>query len=255
MNLSNTSICKIENSFRYGSIKLAIMTPMANEADNVERFVTEVLKICRSFGFSSIQFFSIVDKASKDGTVDILYKLSVKTPELKVIYSSKNWNVVDAYVCGYRESIKSKSDWILELDAGFSHRPSDIPKFFYKMQGGFDCVFGSRYFRGKRTSKAPLFRHFMSKGGTILCNALLNTKLSDMTSGFELFKRSTLQQILKIGINSIGPFFQTEIKTHAHKFKIAEVPIYYSAPDYNFRMIELYDALKNLIKLYRYRIN
>jgi dolichol-phosphate mannosyltransferase len=233
----------------YKNIKLAIVTPMANEAGNAEKFVIDVLCVCRAFEFSKIYFFSVLDKASNDGTRNILITLSKFTPELKVIFAPENRNVVDAYIRGYREAIKIGADWILEMDAGFSHQPSDIIQFFTKMQSGYDCVFGSRYFQGKRTSRAPIARHFMSKGGTILCKVLLGTKLSDMTSGFELFKREALEVILSMGILSIGPFFQTEIRTFAHRFNITEVPIFYDAPSYKFRAIELYDAFKNLFRL------
>ena len=68
----------------------------------------------------------------------------------------------------------------------------------------------------------------MSKGGTILCKVLLGMKLSDMTSGFELFKQGVLEEILSIGILSKGPFYQTEIRTLAHDYNISEVPIFYN---------------------------
>jgi len=238
----------------YKNIELAVVTPMANEADNAEKFVIDVLSYCKAFEFSKIHFFSILDKASVDGTKNILTSLSKITPELKVIYAPENKNVVDAYIRGYLEGIKIGADWILEIDAGFSHRPSDIPKFFEKMKSGYDCVFGSRYFHGKRTSKAPFTRHFLSKGGTILCKVFLGTKLSDMTSGFELFKREVLEEILSKGILSKGPFFQTEIRTFAHDFTISEVPIFYNIPSRKFRIIELYDAFKNLLRLCRLKI-
>jgi dolichol-phosphate mannosyltransferase len=254
MNQSTLVSNKEEEICFYNNLKLAIVIPMANEEDNVEKFVTDVLKVCRAFEFSKIYFFAILDNASNDGTKTILINLSKFTPELKVIYAPENRNVVDAYIRGYREAINIRADWILEMDAGFSHQPSDISKFFRKMKSGYDCVFGSRYFQGKKTSKAPLARHFMSKGGTILCNVLLGTKLSDMTSGFELFKREVLDAILSMGILSIGPFFQTEIRTFAHGFNITEVSIFYNAPSYKFRLIELYDAFKNLFRLFRLKI-
>ena len=237
----------------FSDFKLAIVSPMANESENVELFVARVLEICSKFRFKAINFFAVVDKASRDGTIDILYGLSKKYSELNVIYSPENRNVVDAYIRGYQEAIDSNNDWILEIDAGFSHQPDDIPNFFFKMKEGYDCVFGSRFYQGGKTSEVPMFRYILSKGGTVLCKIFLKTRLTDMTSGFELFRRDVLLNILSKGIYSVGPVFQTEIKAHAHEFNIAEVPIFYRAPNYKFKMIEIYDSFKNLFRLYRLR--
>jgi len=76
-----------------------------------------------------------------------------------------------------------------------------------------------------------------------------------MTSGFELFKRETLQKILNKGILSKGPFFQTEIRAYAHQFRITEVPIHYRAASYNIGGADLCDALSNLWRLFRARFS
>lgn len=199
----------LEKNSSFSNINLAIVCPMANERDNVELFVTDVIKECLPFHFKKLIFFVIVDDVSQDGTIPFLNKLAHRIPELMVIYAPDNRCVVDAYLRGYEEALKSKADWVLEIDAGFSHQPSDIPQFIYKMSEGFECVFGTRFSPEGRFDDKKKSRYIISRGGIILSNTLLGTKLSDMTGGFELFKADALKIILEENICSRGPFFQT----------------------------------------------
>jgi len=239
----------------YSEINLGIVCPMANESENAELFVRDVLQKCRVFRFNSINFYAICDNASNDNTLNILYKLSNDKSELNVVFAPENRCVVDAYVRGYREAINAECDWILEIDAEFTHNPGDISKFFTKMSDGYDCVFGSRYLGDSKVIKNSISRSVISRGGSILTNLLIGTKLNDMTSGFELFTRRSLESILDRGIFSKGPFFQTEIKTIAHDFKIAEVPISYISGSRKINVAEIRDALKNLLHLFLRRLN
>jgi len=227
-------------------VNLGIVCPMANEIDNAESFVTEVLNICKKFDFKSIRMYAVFDKKCTDGTYKLLKSLATNVPELVVVFAPENRNVVDAYLRGYSEALSNNSDWILEIDAGYSHQPTDIPRFFEKMKDGYDCVFGSRFCHGAKLTDKVLKRYLISRGGTLLTNFLLGTKLTDMTSGFELFSRDALNKILDKGIRSQGPFFQTEIRTHGHAFSIAEVPIHYKAPSHNVGSKAVSDAFSNL---------
>jgi len=225
------------------TITLGIVCPMANEQDTACHFVKEVLQHCR--GFAQVRFFAILDRVSRDRTKDLLEQVSVHTPELCVIWAPENRCVVDAYVRGYQEAIAAGCDWILEIDAGYSHRPQDIPQFFHKMLEGYDCVFGSRFCRGGSMT-GDWKRYWVSYGGSMLANLILGTKLKDMTSGFELFQRDALIQVLQKGLRSRGHFFQTEIKFYCHQFKIAEVPIQYKVLSNSVNQSVVKEALTNL---------
>jgi dolichol-phosphate mannosyltransferase len=155
---------------------------------------------------------------------------------------------------GYKEALALHPDWILEIDAGFSHRPEDIPVLFRKMEEGYDCVFGSRFIDGGSLSDSSRKRYWISWGGTILTNLLLGTTLRDMTSGFQLFTREALQQIVDRGIRSRGPFFQTEMKTYARRMKITEAPIHYRAASHAVGNKQIKDAFSNLWRLFTLRL-
>jgi dolichol-phosphate mannosyltransferase len=240
------------NTSRFSNVSLGIACPMANERSTAVEFVNAVLEHCT--GFKSVTFFAVFDNACKDGTIDLLKVLQNKLPQLKVIWAPEDKCVVDAYVRGYREALKADCDWILEIDASFSHQPSHIPQFFDKMAEGYDCVFGSRFCKGGEFTDAPLSRRFISYAGTVLTNLLLGTKLKDMTSGFEMFTNAALRKVLEKGINSRGHFFQTEIKTHCRNMRIVEVPIHYRAPSQNVNFAVIIDAFSNLFRLFRKRL-
>jgi dolichol-phosphate mannosyltransferase len=248
MNISDTSNKKL----RLRNINLGIVCPMANERSMAVDFVKEVLERCKDF--KSVKFFAVFDNACRDGTYNLLKDWKDKPTQLQVVWAPENKCVVDAYVRGYREALEAGCNWVLEIDAGFSHQPAEIPQFFEKMAEGFDCVFGSRFCKGGEFAERPLSRYIISRGGSVLTNLLLGTKLKDMTSGFEMFTSGALRKVLDKGIRSRGHFFQTEIKTYCRDMRITEVPIHYRAPSQNVTAAIIIDAFKNLMLLFGKRL-
>ena len=237
---------------KLSDLSLAIACPMANEGTRAVEFVDAVLAQCTAF--RERRMVVVLDRASKDNTLDLMNEHAKITPQLQVVWAPENRGIVDAYVRGYREALALEADWILEMDAGFSHRPEDMAALFQKMQEGYDCVFGSRFCPGGSISESSRKRLWISWGGTVVTNLLLGTKLHDMTSGFQLFTRAALQQIVDRGIKSRGPFFQTEMKTYARAMKIVEVPIQYRAASHNVGNKQIKDALENLSRLFFLRL-
>jgi len=226
------------------TVHLGIVCPMANEAASAEAFVRAVLDQCG--GFKSVVMFCVLDRVSRDGTLDIVKNLAVREKCLHLVWAPENRCVVDAYIRGYHEALEKGSDWILEIDAGFSHKPDDIPKFFEAMTDGRDCVFSTRFGKGGRSSDCPLWRTIVSRGGTVLTNLLLGTKLSDMTGSFNLFNRETLQKVLNRGVRSRSHFFHNEIKFYCRHSQFTEVPIHYDSPSNSVNWRILVNALQNL---------
>jgi dolichol-phosphate mannosyltransferase len=225
---------------------------MANEGTKAVDFVDAVLAQCQEFRART--FLVILDRANKDNTLELLREHALTTPDLKVIWAPENRGPVDAYVRGYREALALNPDWILEIDAGFSHQPADIPILFQKMTNGYDCVFGSRFCPGGSIKDSSRKRYWISWGGTFLTNLLLGTKLHDMTSGFQLFTREALEMIVARGIESRGPFFQTEMKTYCRKLHVTEAPIQYRAASHNVGRKQIGDAFRNLWRLFCMRL-
>jgi dolichol-phosphate mannosyltransferase len=220
---------------------------MANEGENAIEFVRQVLAQCN--GFKQVDFFVVLDQVSKDGTQQHLAEYAYKDPRLTVVWAPENRCVVDAYVRGYREALNSGADWILEIDAGFSHQPAQIPRFFEAMEQGYDAAFGTRFSKGGKIEDSSAARRLVSRGGTILTNVVLGTTLADMTSGFQLFRAPVLRKILEKGLFSQGPFFQTEMKAYCAKLKIVEVPITYRAATHNVGSQHILESFTQLHRL------
>ncbi len=225
---------------------------MANEGEEAVRFVQEVLAQCN--GFRRVEFFAVLDGVTRDNTVELLRAYTQAEPRLTVVWAPENRCVVDAYVRGYREALASGADWILEIDAGFSHYPEDMPLLFSKMREGYDCVFGSRFMTGAHYVRDNTKRYLVSLGGTLAANLLLGTSQTDMTSGFELFSRCALESVLRMGIESRAHFFQTEIKVYCRRLKFVEVPIHYRSPSPGLGSPALKDSVQQLGRLFRLRL-
>src|SRR5229473_5638342 len=160
-------------------IKLGIVTPFANERGNAEDFVAAVLSVCARYSFSRVEMYAVLDNVCTDGTHDILREMAMREPRLQVIWAPENRCVVDAYMRGYRQALQRGNDWILEIDAGFSHDPEQIPLLFSEMANARDCVFGVRFGLPGARFEGGLKRRLISQGGSALSNMLLGTKLGD----------------------------------------------------------------------------
>lgn len=123
-----------------------VVIPMANEAADFDEFVSALQNTLDWIGSGSIYF--IVDKVSKDNTLELCQNLSEKDDRFHVIWAPENKNVVDAYLRGYREALKNGHDIIIEMDAGLSHDPRALPMFLRVLNEGNECAFGSRFING-----------------------------------------------------------------------------------------------------------
>jgi dolichol-phosphate mannosyltransferase len=198
------------------------------------------------------RIYCVLDKISVDDTRSIISDIAAGDSRVTLVWAPENKCVVDAYLRGYRAALDDGCDWILEMDGGFSHLPEEIPQFLDAMQQGYDFVGGSRFMSGG-SHRSPLSRVIVSRGGSVVTNLLLKTKMTDMTSGFECFRRDALEHVLTEGIVSKANFFQTEIRCLMHQFKWREVPISYRNPQPGMALVRLREAFQVLWGMHRGR--
>ncbi|HYD35465.1 MAG TPA: glycosyltransferase family 2 protein [Vitreimonas sp.] len=220
--------------------KIAIVIPAANESETIIEFAQQLLLESRKQRAQAELFF-VLDHASKDDTLQKLQKFARRRPEIHVIFEPKNRNVVDAYVRGYKEALKSKCKWFIEMDCGFSHLPSELGLFIGGLRAGYDCVFGIRPLWSFQY-QVPLKRRVLSLGGTIISNLCLGTQFSDMTSGYEAFTRAAITKILSKPLKSTGNFWHVEMRYRARKMRWTEVRITYQFPSASVRSKTVNDA-------------
>jgi dolichol-phosphate mannosyltransferase len=224
--------------------KLAVITPLANERDTIDEFVRRVMAQLLPHD----RLITVFDNVCNDGSLNMAREIAQGEPRLHVVFAPENRCVVDAYFRGYREALATDADWILEMDGGLSHLPEQIPPFLDAMSRGYDYAGGSRFMTGGGFD-GPWSRYLISRGGTLLTNLLVGTRMRDMTSGFECFTRQTLQLVVDEGVQSRAHFFQTEIRTRMHDLKWVEIPIHYNSPSSSVGKASLSEAFRILFQL------
>jgi len=206
----------------------AVVVPLANEEADLPAFSVALRSVMDAAGGGSV--YLIVDRVSKDRTLEHCHELSRLDARFVTKWIPENRNVVDAYINGFREALKDGYEIVIEMDGGLSHDPRAIPAFLRALNEGNDCAFGSRYMNGGSMVDSPFRRRLLSKGGTLLARWLLGSRLADMTSGFQGFRRAVLLKLVEHPLRSTAHFYQTELRYLLRNQKLIEVPIHYRAP-------------------------
>lgn len=226
--------------------RLGVVVPLANESGTVDVFLERVLA---ALGDRDL-VFCILDNVSKDDTQEKVESYGARDSRVKCIWAPESRCIVDAYFRGYREALDAGCQWILEMDGGFSHDPTEIPLFITAMESGAEFAAGSRFASGGG-HRGNLYRTGISWIGTFLSNWLLRTEMKDMTSGFQCFSNPALRHVVDTGVESRFHFFQTEIRYMLKDWKWVEIPITYSNPSPGIGMAPIKEAVSILWKLSR----
>jgi dolichol-phosphate mannosyltransferase len=229
----------------YSDFNWCAIVPMANEEKDFIPFEETFTRVLDSL--ESGRVYLIVDNASRDRTLELCEALCIRDSRYITVWAPDNRNVVDAYLSGFKRALDDGFDIILEMDAGLSHDPRAIPMFLRVLSEGNEVAFGSRYINGGSMADSPLFRRFMSKGGTLAAKVLLGSKPRDMTSGFQGFHRGVLMRLLKNKLHSKGHFYQTEVRHLLRNTRWIEVPIHYRAPSPRVSQKAIQNSIKVLL--------
>lgn len=224
--------------------KTIIVMPVANEQETMRSIIEEILAL----PYDNLHLYPVIDSYSKDKTEEIIRSYE-HTGRVKCIFYEKSTGVISCYMEGYRQALKGGAEFVIEMDGGGSHKPSEIPQYIENLEAGYDCVWGSRFIKGGGMKDDPLYRKILSGGGTFLSNLVLGTKLKDMTSGFEAFKREVLERFEFDNFLSTGHMYQTEMRYYCRNYNTIEVPIHYTAGKSSLKFKSVTEALSILFKL------
>lgn len=225
-------------------LKTIIVMPVANEENTMGTIIEEILAL----PYENLFLYPVIDAYSKDRTEEIIREYE-NTGRVKCIFYKDSKGVISCYLEGFRRALEDGADWIIEMDGGGSHQPSEIPQFMERLAEGYDCVWGSRFVEGGGISNHPLYRRILSSGGTYLSNLVLGTKLKDMTSGFEAFRYDVLNNFNFDNFLSNGHMYQTEMRYYCRNYKTVEVPIHYIGGTSSLKSSAVKEALQILFKL------
>ena len=200
-----------------------VIIPTYKEKENI-RAITEAV-----FGLQQGYHILVIDDNSPDGTAQIVKDLMVTYPEqLFLLERSGKLGLGTAYITGFNWALERGYQFIMEMDADFSHNPADLERLYQVCKSGeADVAIGSRYVPGGKTENWPLDRHIYSKGGAFYTKMITWMPVNDPTAGFVCYSRKVLASMNLDQIKFVGYAFQIEMKLASWKlgFRLKEVPI------------------------------
>ncbi len=202
-----------------------VIIPTYNEIENVEAIIRAVLDLQKEF------HVLIVDDNSPDGTAATVSKMQPDFRDRLFLEVRKEKSGLGtAYIHGFRWAIARNYNYIFEMDADFSHRPSDLLRLYRTCLNGADVAIGSRYKKGVNVVNWPLYRVLLSYGASFYVKLITGMRVHDPTAGFICYRRKVLESIDLDAVKFIGYAFQIEMKFRAYlkKFRIEEVSIIFT---------------------------
>ena len=205
-----------------------LILPTYDEAENVRAIVTAahgvLTEACGAGGFRIL----VVDDASPDGTGAIADALAAEAEEVAVLHRPAREGLGPAYLAGFEQALAQGAGYVFEMDADFSHDPTDLARLLEAVRdGGADVALGSRSVSGGGVTDWGRVRRLVSRGGSRYAARVLGLPLRDLTGGFKCFRAEVLRTIGLESVESKGYAFQVELTYRAWRrgFRVVEVPI------------------------------
>jgi dolichol-phosphate mannosyltransferase len=207
-------------------MKTVVVVPTYNEADNLPAIVAELLAL----GIDGMEML-VVDDASPDGTGQLADSMAQRYPGIiHVIHRPGKMGLGTAYVQGFQWALDRGADFVIQMDADFSHSPTYIPVFLSEVKD-YDVVVGSRYVQGGQLDERWGWgRWFLSWwANSVWVRIALGIRSKDATAGFKCWRAMALHRIGLERVHSNGYVFQVEMAYIAEKIglRIKEIPIYF----------------------------
>ena len=231
--------------------KALVIIPTYNEAENIKKVIEASI---REKTFDVL----VVDDSSPDGTSSIVKEVIKSYPKKIFLEVRKNKDGLGrAYVHGFKWAIKKKYDYIFEMDADFSHNPSELITMLEYLKKGNDMVIGSRYIKGINVVNWPLGRILLSYLASVDVRVITSMPIKDPTAGFVGYKREVLEAIALDKVKFVGYAFQVEMKykTWRKKFSYIEHPIIFTNRTLGFSKMDGRIIWEGLLGVLILRIN
>lgn len=216
-------------------VRLTVVIPTYNEADNLPAMAEALFKL----PLPHLRLI-VVDDDSPDGTGKVADELSERysaaaetgdVPRIIVIHRDGKYGLGTAYIEGMKLALENGADYIVQMDADFSHSPHYIPQMLGVMiSAGADVVIGSRYVPGGTLDEGwGRWRRLVSWWANLYSRLILGLRIRDMTAGFKLWRREALLNIGLEGVRSNHYSFQVEMAYLCEKrgYHIIEIPIHF----------------------------
>jgi dolichol-phosphate mannosyltransferase len=205
---------------RAGIGSVVIVMPTYNEVDNLAWIVGRIRAAVPDVDVL------VVDDGSPDGTGKVADELAAADPQVAVLHRTQKAGLGAAYLHGFAVALERGYDVVGEMDADGSHQPEQLPRLLDALADA-DLVIGSRWVPGGSVVNWPLTRKALSVGGNLYARVALGIPVRDVTAGYRLFRRHTLETIDLDHVESCGYCFQADLawRTVQAGLRVVEVPI------------------------------
>jgi dolichol-phosphate mannosyltransferase len=202
-----------------------VIIPTYNEKENIEAILSAVFSLSQPFDIL------VVDDGSPDGTAVIVKNLQQQyAGKLHILERSGKQGLGTAYITGFRYALANGYEYILEMDADFSHDPKDLMSLRKSCAEGTHVAIGSRYATGVNVVNWPMGRVLLSYFASWYVRLITSMPIMDTTAGFVCYRKKVLETIPLEQVKFVGYAFQIEMKFLAWKygFILKEVPIIFT---------------------------
>lgn len=203
-----------------------VIIPTFNEKENIEKIIHKVFSLTKDFEIL------VVDDNSPDGTSYIVEELMEEYQgELHLEKREGKNGLGTAYIHGFKWALARNYEYVIEMDADFSHNPDDLERLYNAcVVDKADVSIGSRYIQGINVVNWPMQRVLLSFFASKYVRLVTSLPVNDATAGFVCYHRSVLETINLDKIKFVGYAFQIEMKFKAWKygFKIKEVSVIFT---------------------------
>jgi dolichol-phosphate mannosyltransferase len=168
----------------------------------------------------------VVDDSSPDGTGALVAEIASAEPRVRLLERPAKSGLGSAYLEGFRKAIDEGYDIAVEMDSDLSHDPAELPGLLAVAEQ-HDLVVGSRYIPGGSVTDWSRSRVALSRGGNAYAGFMLGLPIHDATSGYRVYRRALLEDLLRDPFASDGYGFQIELVSRAHRlgYDVGEAPI------------------------------
>jgi dolichol-phosphate mannosyltransferase len=237
---------------------LAILIPTFNESLNISTLLPDIKKIAEDH--TATQFtIVIIDDSSPDGTAQIAatlnHQLASDNFRILVINRQKKEGLGKAYIDGFERVLawQQPPQYILQMDADLSHDPKYLRTFIEAAYSGSDLIVGTRYTRGGSCPDWAWHRKLLSLGGNCYARAVLGTRITDYTGGFNMYSTSILQQVMWGDLDRAGYGFLIDLKYQSLQLssKLTEIPIIFLERQHGISKMPLTTIFQNFLLVLR----
>jgi dolichol-phosphate mannosyltransferase len=207
-------------------MKLAVVVAAYDESENIEILTRRLARVLQErLREGDAEMIFVVE--GRDGTREILEKLSAELGGIRILYRELPSGLGDAFRRGFA-AVPLDADYVITLDADLNHAPEEIPRLLDEaVQRDLDVLIGSRFIRSSVTEGIPVWKWWLSILMNRLIGSLFDVEARDKTSGFRIYRAAALRSLTDYRNRDFAFLPEILIRANELGMKVGEAPIHF----------------------------